>query len=203
MADRLAVVVPRKTDIGVNASVRAASLSCSAVLCCTCSLTHLVAKGLLETCGKLKNSSLSIVPELSYTHVCQPSLLLSHLTLPVCSPTLSNFINLFRNRSTSSLSTTAHVKSAQPSHVYVQGKAGRHANIQFDPATILSNTPWTVCRLLASYSAAALGSEVVGGVFIDMVAVGWAAVLPLVELFGMRRVYGVGVLKRLKYEDFH
>lgn len=72
-----------------------------------CSHTYLVAKGFDETCGNDKNSSLSIVPLLS-CHTNQISLLLftlhpgRQLVMP---HTLSNFMNLFRNLSTSSLST--------------------------------------------------------------------------------------------------
>jgi len=70
-----------------------------------------VARGLDDICGRLRNSSRSMVPELS----CKPE---PHVNTYSVGPpgsreamhagrTLSNFMNLFRRRSTSSLSTTS------------------------------------------------------------------------------------------------
>lgn len=60
---------------------------------------------------------------------------------------------------------------------------------------MLSSTwpPLTVCRLRASYSAAAFGSVVVGGVFIDMIMLGCG---PAALVFDDRRSTDSGMCGR-------
>jgi len=78
--------------------------------------THLVASGFDDICGRLRNSSRSIVPELSWAQLVSTTLTLLAPPPPESNQrTLSNFINRFRSLSTSSRSTIPSV-SPLPAH---------------------------------------------------------------------------------------
>ena len=85
----------------------------------------------------------------------------THVSMRPCSYgivlTLSSFMNLFRNLSTSSLSTAGgHTSQHCPSSPVRSPEFG---DLQFEPETISSSTGFdTFCRRRASYRAALLGS---------------------------------------------
>ena len=95
-----------------------------------------MARGFDETWGRLRNSSRSIVPELSYTSQCTS--ISTHIRIRATHVlTLSSFINRLRRRSTSSRSTSCESQFSGARMVVVVVVVVVKT-IQFDPETMLS-----------------------------------------------------------------
>lgn len=130
---------------------------------------YLVASGFDDICGRVRNSSRSIVPELSYRwNISDVSVQLlgcrqgleAGARIKVQKHTLSSFMNLFLSRSTSSRSTGCQIEYVSASPL-VLGRLGRYVGIacpieedeQLVSFTMLSRTTLVVLPIVAVWLA--------------------------------------------------